>query len=491
MTQKIFTLLLLCCLAISSRAQLPQPVKQLLNSPYMQGATFSFIVKDVKTGEVLYSHDIHREVTPASVLKTVTTAAALELLGEDFRFPTTLEYDGEIREGVLSGNLYIRGSGDPTLGSSHFAKDRNSYRPDQNIFIPSWVAAVQAAGIKRITGSVVSDEHIFDTEGISPKWAWEDMGSYYGAASYGLNVFDNIHQLYLSTGAAGEKPVIRGDEPEIPSIHYHNYLKAATVPTDSSFIVGSPFSTDRYIYGIVPANRTQYTLRGDIPDPALFLATYLNKALEADGILIDGTPTCFRIASERGMWNTRERHPIHTTYSPPLKEIVRIANERSHNLYTDAILKTLGLQYTPATGEVISSFGKGIKIVQAHWQKKGFDVSSLCMFDGSGLAPTDKVSAAFIGELLVYMGTASPASKAFVGSLPQAGIEGSVRNFLRGTSLQGRARLKSGGMSRVRCYAGYITKEDKQYAVALFANNYSCDGKEIIKALEKVLVQLF
>jgi len=490
MIKKIFVLLF-CCQTIFVWAQIPQPIKQLLNEPYMEGALFSFIAREVETGETLYSYDINRGVTPASVLKTVTTAAALELLGEDYRFPTVLEYDGEIKEGILFGNLYIRGSGDPTLGSSHFATDRNTYTHRQNTFIPQWIAAVKAAGIKKITGSVISDESIFDTEGISPKWVWEDLGSYYGAASYGLNVFDNIHQVYLSTGVVGGKPVIKGGEPEINSVRYHNYLKSAMISTDSSFVLGAPFSLDRYLYGAVPANRTHYTLRGDIPEPALFLAEYLAKALDNAGITIEKDPSCFRIASEEGIWEPGERHLIITTYSPNLKEIVRIANERSHNLYTDAILKRLGLQYVSGAGEVISSFGKGVKVVQEYWKKKGFDISSLCMFDGSGLASADKVSAAFMGEFLIYMMTASPASEAFVSSLPKAGLEGSVRNFLKGTSLHGKALLKSGGMNRVRCYAGYITKDGKQYAVALFANNYSCEGRDIIRALEKLLMHLF
>lgn len=488
MIKKIFVLFL-SCQTMVSWGQLPQPVRQLLNAPYMQGATFSFIAKDVETGETLYSHDVNRGVIPASVLKTVTTAAALELLGEEFRFETVLEHDGEIKEGVLSGNLYIRGSGDPTLGSSHFVTERNSYDAMRNSFMPEWVAAVEAAGIRRITGRVIADESVFDTEGICPKWVWEDLGSYYGAASYGLNVFDNIQRLYVSTGSAGERVVIKGGEPEIESVCYHNYLRSGSVATDSSFVMGGPFSRDRYLYGVVPANRTRYVLRGDIPDPALFLAECLSGAL--DNVVVDNAASCYRIESEKGTWKPGKRQAIVTTYSPSLREIVRVANEKSHNLYTDAILKTLGTRYVPAAGEVISSFGRGIKVVQGHWKERGFDVSSLCMWDGSGLASADKVSAAFMGELLCYMASASPVSDAFVGSLPKAGLEGSVRNFLKGTPLQGRALLKSGGMSRVRCYAGYIWKDGRQYAVALFVNNYSCEGREIIKGLEKLLLQLF
>ena len=130
-------------------------------------------------------------------------------------------------------------------------------------------------------------------------------------------------------------------------------------------------------------------------------------------------------------------------------------------------------------------------MVKEYWEKKGLDVFPLKMHDGCGAAPADKVSAAFIGELLVYMATQSDVSDAFIASLPQAGVEGSVRNLLKGTKLQGNARLKSGGMTGVRSYAGYITKDGKTYAVAVFSNNYSCSMGQMTKGLEKLLLQLF
>lgn len=491
MFRKIFISLLITCIASVAFSQTPQPIRQLLNASYMQGATFTFVAKDVQSGEVLYEHDSKREVTPASVLKTVTTATAIELLGEDFRFATTLQYDGYIEEGILYGNLYIKGSGDPTLGSSHFAPRQSHQISDRNEFISDWVAALREAGIRKITGSVISDESLFDTEGIAPKWVWEDMGSYFGAASYGLNVFDNIVRINLSTGSAGQRPTIKTTVPAIPDLKFHNYLTTAQIATDSSYVIGAPFNMDRYLYGTVPASKTNYALRGDIPDPALFLARYLHKSLEESGISIDGTYTCHRIMAEEGRWNPGERQTLTTTYSPTLSQIIAIANQKSHNLYTDALLKTVGLSYTPTKGEVISSFGKGIKVVKKYWEDKGLSVSNLQMYDGSGLSVTDKVTAEFITDLLVYMATRSESSTAYFNSLPQCGVEGSVRNFLRGSSLQGRSRLKSGGMSRVRCYAGYIERDGKQYAIALFANNYNCEGREITRALEKMLVALF
>ena len=481
---KIVLLCLLICLHLLAGAQTPAPVKWLLQAPYMRGASFSLVVKDVQEGRTIYSYDTDRLQSPASVLKTVATATALEILGEDYRYPTTLEYDGILENGTLEGNLYIKGSGDPSLGSSHFA-------PGQNKFLSTWIAALQKAGIKHITGSVISDESIFDTEGVSIKWLREDMGNYYAPGSYGISIFDNMYKLSLQTGAAGTRPVLKGTEPDIPFIRFKNYLKAAPVSSDSAYIIGAPLDDVRYLYGVLPANREAYVLKGDIPDPALYLARYLTDQLQQKGIRVDGSPSCYRIEVEENRWKKGERKEIVTTYSPTLREIASVCNHVSHNLYADALVKTVGLQYKPRRNEMISSFGRGVQVVKEYWEKKGLDVFPLRMNDGSGLAPADKVSAGFMGELLVYMATESAVSDAFIASLPQAGIEGSVRNFLKGSKLQGKARLKSGGITGVRSYAGYITKDGKTYAVAVFSNNYSCPMSRMTRALEKLLLQLF
>ena len=481
---KIVLLCLLLCLHLLAGAQTPAPVKWLLQAPYMRGASFSLVVKDVQEGKTVYSYDTDRLQSPASVLKTVATATALEILGGDYRYPTTLEYDGILESGTLEGNLYIKGSGDPSLGSSHFA-------PGQNKFLSTWIAALQKAGIKHITGSVISDESIFDTEGVSIKWLREDMGNYYAPGSYGISIFDNMYKLSLQTGAAGTRPVLKGTEPDIPFIRFKNYLKAAPVSSDSAYIIGAPLDDVRYLYGVLPANREAYVLKGDIPDPALYLSRYLTDQLQQKGIRVDGSPSCYRIEVEENRWKKGERKEIVTTYSPTLREIASICNHVSHNLYADALVKTVGLQYKPRRNEMISSFGRGVQVVKEYWEKKGLDVFPLRMNDGSGLAPADKVSAGFMGELLVYMATESAVSDAFIASLPQAGIEGSVRNFLKGSKLQGKAHLKSGGITGVRSYAGYITKDGKTYAVAVFSNNYSCPMSRMTRALEKLLLQLF
>ena len=159
----------------------------------MKGATLSLIIQEVGSDKPKYAVAQDMAVIPASVMKTITTASALELLGTDYRFPTTISYDGYIKEGVLHGNLYIEGSGDPTLGS-RFVKDNNDE------FLADWLKGIQAAGIQSVTGSVIADERCFDTEGVSIKWVGEDLGSYFGAGSYGLSVFDNQYKLYVQRG---------------------------------------------------------------------------------------------------------------------------------------------------------------------------------------------------------------------------------------------------------------------------------------------------
>ena len=464
-------------------AQTYRAIEQFLSVSYMNGASVSIMVKDVNSDSILYSYDAERKVIPASVMKIVTTATALEILGEDFRYETDIMYDGSITDSILYGNIYIRGSGDPSLGSSEIGAERNK-------MIYEWIEAIKNAGVRVITGSVIADESIFDTEGISMKWMREDIGSYYGQGCYGINIFDNNYTLFLNTKEPGNKPEIVKSEPEMPLIFFHNYLTTNKTNKDSTYIIGFPYSNEHYLYGTVPANRTGHKLKGDIPDPALFLAQYFTKLLKSENIAVNGTPTCHRILTQEGKWDIQDREIIITTYSLPLKDLIRITNHESKNLYADAFLKTIGLSYT-SDEEVISSFDKGIKVLRKYWEDKGLNTSSLWMFDGSGLAATDKTTAGFLCDFLSYMATKSLKSEVFIESIPRAGIDGTVANILRGSRLQGKVRLKSGSMSRVRSYAGYVNIENKQLAVSIIVNNFSCNQSLMRAHIEHLLLSLF
>jgi D-alanyl-D-alanine carboxypeptidase/D-alanyl-D-alanine-endopeptidase (penicillin-binding protein 4) len=480
--KKTFAIVLFLLCFFPGSAQTHPAIDRFIRAPFMSGASVSLLVKDVHDGSIVYSYDAERELIPASVLKLVTTATAFELLGENFRYETVLLYDGHISDGVLHGNLYIRGSGDPTLGSRDTDTDRNK-------IVRQWIRDLKQKGISKITGSVIADESVFDTEGTSMKWLREDLGSHYGQGCYGLNFHDNRYTLFLNTETGGEKPDINRCEPDIPDLFFHNYIKTNTGSKDSAHIVGFPYSNERYLYGTVPAGRSSVMLRGDIPEPALFLAQYLTKQLEEQQIVVNGAPTCHRILSTQGKWQKPERLFLTASYSPRLREMARTTHFVSSNLYADALLKTIGLAHR--TDKVVSSFEKGIYMLHKHWNEKDIQTSALWMFDGSGLALTDKLTARFLSDLLSYMATKSAASKAFIESIPRAGMDGTVAGFLKGNELQGKARLKSGSMSRVRSYAGYVTKDHKQYAVVILVNNFSCKQTVMRLHIEQLLKSLF
>lgn len=460
-------------------AQVPAAAKTLLKMKETRGATFSMLARDLTTGRVVAAYDTLRQVTPASVLKLVTTATALELLGPDYRFGTTIEHDGTILpDGTLDGNLFIHGGGDPSLGSGHI---------EPTGFLEEWLAAIQKAGIRRIKGAVIADERFFDEEGISPKWLNEDMGSYYGAGCYGISAFDNLYRLTLKSYGAGTRPDIISTEPDMPDLRFHNYLTTQERPSDSTLILGAPFAAERFLYGAVPANRQRVVLKGDIPDPPLFLASYLTEALREQGIKTEGKPGSYRLLKEAKRWPTGKRVKLVTTWSPPLSELIRVTNFASHNLFADALIKTLGRQYPLKGQERINYFDRGVAVVRRFWEERGVDTSTLWIHDGSGLALADKVSASFLVGVLSHMA----ADETFVASIPKAGVSGSVRNFLKGTRLEGAARLKSGSMSRVRCYAGYVEHGGKRYAVALFVNNFALSGSQMNQQLSRILLELF
>lgn len=438
----------------------------------------SYLITEIATGKTVCSYQSDLLVSPASVLKIVTTATALELLGEDYQYPTTLLYDGEIQDSILQGNIYIKGYGDPTLGSSYLS-------PKSGKFLQQWIEAVQELGIREINGAIISDESLFDTEGISMKWVREDLGSYYGAGSYALNVFDNRFNIYIKSDAPNTRPQVVETFPKM-EITFHNYLRSKQQKKDSSYVVGMPFSSERFLYGTVPAYQNHYKLRGDIPDPPLFLAQYLQQCLEETGIRVNHPAMCYRMFMEQECWKNNTKKEIITTYSQKLSEIIEVTNHVSHNLFADALLKTIGLQYEPY-GKVISSFGRGVQVLKSFWEEKGLDTDALQISDGSGLAPANKTTARFLTDLLAYMATQSRHTQVFRNSLPIAGQEGSVRYFLRDCNFDGNFWLKSGSMSGVRCYAGYAHIKEKWYTIVLLCNNFDGSAWLINHYYENIL----
>lgn len=482
MFKKIYGLLILCSVSLTLEAQVPKAVKNFVSLSSMRGASASVVVKEITSGHVVCDYQPELKIVPASVAKTVTTATMLELFGSDYRYPTEIEYDGTLTDGVLDGNLYIHGHGDPTIGSHYFSE-----RP----YLDEWTASVARAGIRQVKGRVIADESLFDEEGISSRWIKEDLGNYYASGCYGVNIHDNSYTMYVNSTVTGRRPQIVRVEPQMSGLRFHNYLVTTSDTSEEPYIFGAPFLGDRFLYGGVPYGRSNYSFKGDIPDPPLYAAGLLSEALKHKGIEVSGEPSTFRIESEENRWSDKPRTVLTTTYSPVLSEIVKETNYRSINLFADAMMKSVGVGYKKRVGEVISSFGEGVAMMRRYWNDKGLNADEAVMYDGCGLSPADRLTGGFLADLLVYMATQSKEKESYMQSFPLAGSEGSVVRFLQGTHLSGKARMKSGSMNGVRCFAGYVEEGSKRYAVVCMVNNYTCSGNEIRSEIERMLLSLF
>jgi D-alanyl-D-alanine carboxypeptidase/D-alanyl-D-alanine-endopeptidase (penicillin-binding protein 4) len=462
--------LILPLLLLSILMAAKNPVVDFVNNPLLENANISLLVKDLSTNKNVFQFRPTSSTIPASTMKLVTTAAALEILGPKFCFQTKLEIEGSINSnGILNGNLYIRGGGDPTLGSEHLG---------DKAFLLKWVEEVKKVGIKKINGQIIADGTIYDDLGVNPKWTWEDIGNYYAAGAYGISYMDNTYQLVLHSGASGTTPEILRIIPEIPSLTFENYLTSTSIAFDSAFFYGAPHSYLRSIHGEIPANRFEYIIKGDIPNPGLLLAENFHDKLIENGVSISKLPSDI-------VTNETERKVILVQESPPLSEIIKETNVHSNNGYAEQIFRYLAL-----TKYKIGTSNGAVQVIRSFWKSKGLPVDQLFMYDGCGLSPVDAVSSQFFVDLLTYMQTISPNREVFFNSLPVAGKSGTLTNFLEKTPLQGKVHAKSGTISRVKCYAGYIDLKKKNYVFAIMVNNPNGTSKAVIRKMEELLLSL-
>ena len=439
------------------------------NSSLLKNANISLLVKNTRTNEVLYELNSKKSLVTASTMKLITTATALEKLGSDFRFETTLEVDGKIEHGVLYGNLIIRGSGDPTLGSEKIG-DKN--------FMFKWVEAIKKLGINRINGSVIANTAIFDNQPINPKWLWEDMGNYFAPGIYGLSYLDNTFRLILSSTKAGEITKVLRTEPEIEGLSIKNDVVSSNIAYDNAYFYAEPLSYSRNIRGEIPANRSEFTVKGDIPNPALLLAQDFRAALIKNGIEIKELPSV-------ECYDRTPKTKIYTHFSVPLIDIITETNITSNNFFAECLFKYLSVDENNQGSNELAA-----KTIRSFWKQRGLSVDELFQYDGSGLSPSNAVSANFFVELLSYMNRNSKNKDVFYKTLALAGVNGTLRSFLDKTKLQGKVSAKSGTIERVKSYAGYIHLGENSYVFCVIINNASGKSHDVQKQVEKFLLEL-
>ncbi|MCK9310695.1 MAG: D-alanyl-D-alanine carboxypeptidase/D-alanyl-D-alanine-endopeptidase [Bacteroidales bacterium] len=442
-------------------------------------ASVGICVLDMTSLRMITNLNAQQCMEPASVVKLITTSAALEILGSDHRFETRIEYTGFIVNGILDGDLWIRGGGDPSLGSQHV--DGNP-----EAFMEEWVQAVKSAGIRMVNGRILADATLFDDEPVSPYWLWEDIGNYYAAGIFGIAVFDNSYQLTLRSAGSGSQPEIVSIKPALPELKFENHLIAAKSNKDSAYIYGAPYQWERSLFGTIPENRQSFVIKGDLPDPPYYLAGYFRTALEEAGVKVNGKAVSLKPLAKEALDVTDTSKILHKTYSVPLSQMIRFIHVKSDNLYTEYLLRHLSLTASnkPASARA------GIQVVKNFWKQKGLDVSALFLSDACGLSPNDRVSPELLAQILRYMSVKSKNASVFESSFPLAGKEGSVSGFLRGTILEGKLRLKSGSAQSVTSYAGYYEQNSKSYVVVLLVNDADANRLQIRKDMEDFLLSL-
>ena len=455
-------------------------IQKMAADEQLKNATISFYALDLDSNKIIAELGSSKSLVPASTMKLVTTATALELLSGGKRFSTYLKYSGEIDSNcVLNGNVYIVGGGDPCLGSERFTKHYGG-------FMNKWANEIIKLGIDSINGRVIGDASIFNEQMIPSTWIWGDLGNYYGAGPCGLSIYENKCQVEFSSGNKGDSTEITCIYPFIPNLKFANGVKSMITKKDLSYIFGAPYQENRIIKGGIPLNKKNFMVRGSIPDPAFLAAFQLDMELRQLGVGLSNTSTTVRKDEiETGSKEKLKKHIISTTRSPRLTAIMNLTNTYSINLYAEHLMNQIGV-FKYRSGDT----GSGTQATTLFWRDKGFDTDGMYINDGSGLSRFNAITAKQLVGILKHM-YKSKNKKLFINSLPVAGKSGTLRNVGKGTVASGRVKAKSGYMTRVRSYAGYVTTKNKRnIAFALIVNNFNCTPFQMKKKMEKIMIKL-
>lgn len=491
MTIRYYILILSCLYLFDSQAQnsyapknsIERLVASIMNENILKNASLSFKVIDLDNDSTIADYNSTTSLVPASTMKIVTTAAAIDYLGAYNTFKTSIQYDGMIDTAncTLNGNIYIKGGGDPTLGSKYFKKKGE----EQDHFMNEWVEALEELNIHKINGRVIGDASFFSQEMIPSTWIWGDMGNYYGAGPSGLTIYDNLLNISFKTGPKqGDSTYIECITPYLPEVSFINKVTASNANKDNAYVYSAPYIPNRYVRGSLPKNREAFNVKGTIYDPAYQAAYDLEYHLLKNGIKITQNATTIRRLDLINQVPKTKRTTFHTHKSPSLSRIAYWTNHVSVNLFAEHLLNQMG-----AKRYKDGSNYSGSLAVNNHWKKK-FNATGMYVNDGSGLSRHNAISAYHLTSILKYMNK-SKYRKTFKSSLPIAGKSGTMKRIGRGTRAQNNVRAKSGTMSRVKSYAGYATtKSGKKVAFAMIINNYNCYTSTVTKKLEKLMVAI-
>ncbi|SEO85063.1 D-alanyl-D-alanine carboxypeptidase / D-alanyl-D-alanine-endopeptidase (penicillin-binding protein 4) [Mucilaginibacter gossypiicola] len=427
-------------------------------------ASVSLTVLDAKTGEQVFAGNPNMGLATASTLKTITSITAFNILGPDFQYQTQLGYTGDIgADGTLNGDIIIKGTGDPTLGSWRYEQTKEGH------VLALMADALKKAGIKKITGRVIGDDSIFGTQSIPEGWIWQDIGNYYGAGTSGLCWRENQFDIKLRTGVVGNPVGVSRTVPQMPYLSFKSELiNGASGSGDNAYAFLPVGSKVMYLRGTYAIDQEKKSISAALPDAAYDAALRLNDTLRSLGVIIGNEPESAATLSAKNLPLPVITKNLATILSPALGKIVYWLNQKSINLYAEQLLKTIAWKQgrKPTTAN-------GVDEVQKFWAARGIDTRSMNIYDGSGLSPGDRVTTLTLARVLQSAKKESWFADLYA-SLP-------VYNDMK---------MKSGSINNVLCYAGYQTKNGRELCFSIMVNNFSGSSRGIKEKMFRVLDEL-
>ena len=453
-------------------AELQARISEILQKPALAQAMVGIKVASLDTGRVLFEANANKLLRPASNMKLYTVAAALDRLSPDYHFVTSVYARGKPDSaGTIRGDLTIYGRGDPSLAARF--NNGNYFKG-----IDDLAARIVAAGVKRVEGDLVGDETYFTGAPYGSGWNWDDLQWWYGAEVSALTVNDNALDLSIKPGMQVGAPAIVTTGPPDPLLRIVNKVTTAPKGTRRDFSAYRSLASDELeISGTIGLDDRGYSGGIGISRPALLFAYLLRASLAQQGVVIKGKTRTIPAAISNALAGPPISGLVELTtlQSPPLSLIAAQTLKPSQNLYTELILRTLGK--VVSTAPTLPSIDRtsetaGIEVVRAFLREAGVDATPLSLNDGSGLSRNDMITAEGTLQLLTYMRRHRYAA-AFRDALPIAGVDGTLRNRMRGTVAENNVRAKTGTLSSASSLSGFVTTAaGEELVFSIMVNNY-------------------
>lgn len=457
----------------------------ILDASPMENAWWGAVVVDVESGDVLYTRNGGRSFVPASNAKLFTTAAALDLLGPDYRWVTNVYIDGNVVHGELQGNLIVRGSGDPSIGA------RYSNGDPTRVF-RAWADSLRRAGIRVIRGDVIGDDDVFDDVPYGEAWSWDDEQFAYATAINGLPFNDNVIDVTITARRASEPGNVSWE----PDRTDYVVIVNRTITTQSGTRLKEGYKRRRgtniiELTSKVPQGRIDHESLS-VHNPTGYFVHVLRQTLQREGIAIDGRAVDVDELSIRPQYSNPRYRRIASYQSPPLSVIAETVNTESQNLYAELLLRTLGVEMPlqNSGNRETGSAEAGLQVAQATYLAAGVDTSRLQLVDGSGLSRKNLVTPNMTAALLRYMASHEEAAvrEAFIGSLAVGGQTGTLAwRFRNGPEV----RAKTGSLGNISSLAGYVTSQSGALLVfVLMCNNHTVKQSVIRRTQDRVVTRV-